>query len=240
MTARRKVDNVPLKRRDCQHCVYVSTLDFEQQAVPICANRPETPGRIVCVRPSTACRNFRAKPAPTVRRVPPQPPNDQIRYISLTKGKFAIVDAQDYEWLSKHRWRTHEDRSGTCYALRGSARKVIFMHRAIMNPPKGMVVDHIDGNGLNNRRSNLRICSKRQNKYNQRPMKNAGSRFKGVYLAKGKSDQWCAVVRCKGEAFYLGSFDDEIEAARAYDRKAVELFGEFAYLNFPEEVTPGT
>ena len=99
---------------------------------------------------------------------------------------------------------------------------------------KGMVVDHIDGNGLNNRRSSLRICTHRQNMWNSRP-RGKGSKYKGVCWDKSRK-RWIVVVRRGDLHIHLGRFDDEVEAARAYDRKAFELFGEFAYLNFPDEI----
>ncbi len=105
------------------------------------------------------------------------------------------------------------------------------MHRMIMGEPKGMFVDHIDGNSQNNRRSNLRICTPAQNLQNQRP-KGGTSRYKGVYFHK-KDNKWMAKIGFNGKNTYLGLFEDEILAARAYDKKAKELFGEFAYLNFP-------
>ena len=103
-----------------------------------------------------------------------------------------------------------------------------------MNAPKGMVVDHIDGNGLNNRKSNLRICTKAQNVHNSRPRTNTSSKYKGVFWNKANK-KWSATIHKGDKWTYIGGFDDEKEAARAYDRKAAEFFGEFAYLNFPEK-----
>ncbi len=105
------------------------------------------------------------------------------------------------------------------------------MHREIMKAPKGKFVDHIDGNGLNNRRRNLCLCMTEQNLQNRRPLART-SQFKGVlYYA----DKWHAEITCWGKKTRIGAYDDEVEAATAYDRMAIELFGEFAYLNFPEE-----
>ena len=103
-----------------------------------------------------------------------------------------------------------------------------------MQAPDGMVVDHIDGNSLNNRRSNLRICTPRQNTANRAKTRNGTSRFKGVHFCT-RDRKWRAQIGVDGARRFIGDFDDEVEAARAYDRKAAELFGEFAYLNFPEE-----
>jgi hypothetical protein len=146
------------------------------------------------------------------------------------QGLFATVDAADYKKLSKYKW--YAKRHGrTVYATCRDKGKVVYMHRMILRPRKGYVVDHIDGNGLNNRRGNLRVCTHQQNQAN-RGSRGGSSRFVGVYR---KGDQWVAEIRCRGEYFYLGLFDDEVEAAKARDRKAYELHGPYAYLNFPEE-----
>ncbi|MBN1362949.1 MAG: HNH endonuclease [Sedimentisphaerales bacterium] len=105
-----------------------------------------------------------------------------------------------------------------------------------MKAPKGMVVDHIDGNGLNNRRSNLRLCTPQQNQWNRcvsRARLQQGL-FKGVHH-RTDSGKPCARITYRGKTLHLGVFDTAIEAAKAYDRKAIELHGEFAYLNFPED-----
>jgi hypothetical protein len=111
-----------------------------------------------------------------------------------------------------------------------SDSRSIFMHRQIMQPPDGLVVDHINGNGLDNRWCNLRICTQRQNTHNRRRMRRS-SRFVGVSRHQNK---WRASICCDGKDHYLGLFDDEIEAAKARDRETLRLFGEFAYLNFPK------
>ena len=107
-----------------------------------------------------------------------------------------------------------------------------------MKAPKGTLVDHIDRNSLNNRRGNLRLCTPSQNILNTRGKKGT-SKYKGVWW-NTKKNKWLAMITSKGRHFHLGFFDEEIEAAKAYDRKAVELFGEFAYLNFPEIATEHT
>ena len=109
------------------------------------------------------------------------------------------------------------------------------MHRLIMNPPKGMVVDHINGNGLDNRRCNLRICTQAENSRNSRKHADGRSRFIGVHPHR---DKWDAVVTRQGKTHYAGSFDDEVEAAKARDRLALELHGQFARLNFPPQDPP--
>jgi hypothetical protein len=108
------------------------------------------------------------------------------------------------------------------------------MHREIAGAPKGMVVDHIDGNELNNRRSNLRVCTVSQNHQNRRRTWGR-SRYKGVCFLK-KRNKWKAEIMVNRKHIHIGCFDEEEEAAKAYDKKAAELFGEFAYFNLPREV----
>jgi len=196
-----------------------------------CFNHVDHPGEIWQVGPGRTCRNFRLKRQPVVRLEPPEPPDDDIRYIALTKGKFAIVAAADYERLNRYKWTLSEG-NGTCYARRQTRGRTILMHREVMHAPDGMMVDHIDRNGLNNHPRNLRLCTARQNAYNSSSC--GTSQYKGVSwdIAAGK---WRATIKCQGQYYYLGLFDTEIAAAHAYDQKARELFGEYAYLNFPEE-----
>ena len=217
--------------RDCVFCVSSQGLLMRTflSGFPIagmCANHPDTPGQLRPV-PGTPCRNFRGKPRPD-GVVPPIPPNGKVAYIPLTRGLHALVDAEDYEWLNQYQWYAAISNRGIFYARRNSPDGVVSMHRLIMQAPEGMVVDHINGNGLDNRRCNLRICTQYENALNSRPRADAKSRFKGVYPHHNK---WKARVGGR----YLGLFDDEVEAAKARDRKARELYGEHAWLNFPPE-----
>lgn len=138
------------------------------------------------------------------------------------------VDDEDYNTVSLYTWRLQETRSGNVYACSDvpSQGRRIFMHTLIMGT-KG--VDHIDGNGLNNVRSNLRPATASQNAAN-RKAQGGSSRYKGVSWHK-RSCKWQAQIKRTN----LGYFDDEKEAARAYDDAAREDYGEFARLNFPEE-----
>ncbi len=156
---------------------------------------------------------------------------DKMRKIKLTQGKFALVDADDYIELSGHKWCTSKSRCGDLTAVRRKSSAIVRMHREIMKAPKGMVVDHINHNTLDNRRCNLRLCTISQNNRNQHP-RGGSSMFKGVCFYK-RDDKWQAYIRLDGKRHHLGYFSNEISAAEAYDAKAKELFGEFAYLNFP-------
>ena len=154
--------------------------------------------------------------------------------IPLTQGKFAIVDAEDYDRLNRYQWYACKCKS-TYYAARGVGRQTIRMHREIMRASKGVLVDHINHNGLDNRKSNLRLCTNAQNSYNQQASSTGTSIYKGVSWHKC-SRKWSARIRCDRKFYNPGDYEDEIEAAMVYDDKAVELFGEFACLNFPERM----
>jgi hypothetical protein len=156
--------------------------------------------------------------------------------IELTKGYKTIVDDSDYEWLSAYSWCIlNED---NLYAVHKVGNRKILMHREILDVvDKDIFVDHIDCNKLNNRRNNLRTCTFRQNMQNKRPPKTQkGSKYKGVGFYKNIQKYYARIKHTvketgKKESIYLGNFDSEIEAAKAYNEKALELFGEFAYLN---------
>lgn len=151
-----------------------------------------------------------------------------MRYIELTQNKKAIVDDEDYEQLNSIKWKYHK----TGYAVRnqwfpGDKRyRTLRMHRIIMNNPIGLVVDHINGDSLDNRRSNLRVCRHNQNIQNQKLRVDSKSKLKGVYLHK-KNQNWCARFRKK----HLGVFRSAEEASEAYNRAALLEYGEFARLN---------
>jgi hypothetical protein len=160
-------------------------------------------------------------------------PKGDVRLIPLAEGFYAYVDAADHEWLSQ--WNWHVASGG--YPARSGKGRTIFMHREIMRPPKGKLVDHQDGNKANNCRFNLRVCSHKENRGNMRKQIGTYSRFKGVSYNK-RRDKHFAQCDFGGEHRWLGFFDDEVEAARAYDRAAVEECGEFAWVNFPQEWPP--
>ena len=184
--------------------------------------------------------------------------------IESSRGTFAVlVDEDDWEKVNEHTWflkwdnkkktdryyaKTHiphpdgswiprSDRPGQ----RRRRRKALSMHRLIMNPPKNMQIDHINGNGLDNRKCNLRVCTNAQNNANKPPQKNSKSGLKGV--AKSSKNRWVAYIGTnilregtdKPTMRIIGYFSTKEEAGRAYDAAAKERYGEYAWLNFPEE-----
>ncbi len=152
-----------------------------------------------------------------------------MKTIPLTQGKVAIVDDEDYEELSKYNWSALRGGSGVYYARRKKDKKMLIMHRIILNAKYGEMVDHINHNGLDNRKENLRICTNSQNQMNRK--RNIGvSKYKGVHWSK-HSNKWRARITKNGKNAHLGLFGSEKDAARAYNKKATILFGEFALLN---------
>ncbi|MBP7052683.1 MAG: HNH endonuclease [Phycisphaerae bacterium] len=216
---------------NCHNCIYsvcdpevwLRWLSLDQPIVPRCANHPQWPGQLHDV-PGVVCKNYRRKS---------DPPGGDVRLIPLTEGLYAYVDAADYEWLS--RWNWHITSGG--YPARSGRGKQIFMHREIMQPPDGMVVDHADGNKANNCRFNLRVCTRKENQGNLRKQRGACSQFKGVSYSR-RHGKYFAQCDFGGVHRWLGFCKDEIEAARTYDRAAVEECGEFARVNFPQEWPP--
>lgn len=159
------------------------------------------------------------------------------RLIPLTQGQCAIVDDADFAWLSQWKWCASKSDVGF-YAMRaektnGRAR-YLYMHRVLADARPGDVVDHIDGDRLNNRRSNLRLATARQNAMNTRAHYDGSSRFKGVWRNAKKGRPWCAGICVRGVRMHLGVFQTEEAAARAYDAAALLAHGDFAKLNFGE------
>ncbi len=202
-----------------------------QLILPLCLNHAATPGVVREVHPCECCRNFEMRPEPSRGSTPP-PRGPEVKYIPLGQRQFAIVDGTDFEWLKRHKWRLLGGEGVVGYAYRYERGKKIFMHREIMQTPPGFVADHKDRNPLHNRRSNLRNCRPQENQHNRRRAPNQ-SGFVGVYPYRQK---WRAEIHSGGKVVYREVFDDPVQAAKARDRKAYELFGSFAYLNFPDEI----
>ncbi len=157
--------------------------------------------------------------------------------IPLTQGKFAKVDPEDYVWLSQFRWCCKMNVEN-CYAVRNvqthGRSKRIYMHRLIRNTPDHLVCDHENHDGLDNRKRNCRNCTTAQNNANRRKCRTASSQYLGVSYNKRRR-KWIAHIKDQGKERYLGSYDIEADAARAYDRAAVAIHGPYAALNFPHE-----
>ena len=168
-----------------------------------------------------------------------------MREIELTQGQVTVVDDEDYEWLNQWKWHATKGARGGFYAVRNSARggsrgtstgtgigkrHTVWMHRLILHTPKNMESDHKDGDSLNNRKYNLRICTHGQNVFNSNGRKNSSSIYKGVVWDASRS-KWKAAIGFNSKLKYLGRYDDEIDAAKVYDKAAVKYFGEFARVN---------
>lgn len=153
-----------------------------------------------------------------------------MKLIKLTRGKFAKVDTEDFEILSKYKW--HFNRLGyadrnLCKKTKTTKHKMISMHRMIMKPESKQEVDHINGNGLDNRRSNLRLCSSSQNKFNRGKPKTNTSGYKGVSWEKDRN-KWTSQIRVDGQRLRLGSFDLIADAVAAYNKASKKYHGKFS------------
>lgn len=171
-----------------------------------------------------------------VREGKPSLTTDGAFEVPLTRGAVAIVDLADAESVSQWSWSLWSIRNKQ-YAranvgLNNGTRRYVAMHFYLIGQ-KDMEVDHANGDGLDNRRSNLRVCTHQQNMRNMTRLVTGSSPFKGVSWFR-RDQCWRAYIVSDAKQKHLGYFVDEIEAARAYDKAAREFFGEFALLNFPE------
>jgi hypothetical protein len=159
-----------------------------------------------------------------------------FRRIKLTQNKYTIVDPEDYERLSKHKWyAVKQGRSfyaRRCVSIGGGKQKGINMHREVMKVAGGKFCDHINHNGLDNRNTNLRPASRAENSWNKRKQRSKhSSKYKGVSRPRNEK-RWTARIQANGRKIFIGCFEDEAEAAKAYDEAARKYHGQFASLNF--------
>lgn len=164
----------------------------------------------------------------------PIPVGNGTALVPLTRGKVAIIDGADVAIVAPFVWCAVQGKQ-TWYASTNGAVESQ-MHRLLLNPPEGMMADHIDGDGLNNRRSNLRLATSQQNATNKAVSRNSKTGFKGVVRrVQNGNEFWTAEIEYAAIKYHLGVYSSPEDAARAYDRKAIELHGEFARLNFVGE-----
>ncbi len=159
-----------------------------------------------------------------------------MKRIPLTQGKFALVDDEDFDKVSQHKWSARKT-GYVWYAMtniptRNTKRrqKLLLMHRFIIKTPTGMETDHKDRDGLNNQKSNLRWATSAQNSANKKRQENNTSGYRGVSW-KTQNNKWQAAIQYCRKCLYIGLFDTKEEAAKAYNSKAKELHGEYARIN---------
>ena len=155
-----------------------------------------------------------------------------MKAVVLTKGKIAIVDDDDFDEIAKHKWYYNCGYAKRHTRLgKGGKREVFLMHRVIAKTPAGMDTDHKNHDKLDNRKENLRCCLHSQNMANTRKYSVNKSGYKGVYWAK-HTKKWRAQIRLKSVKIHVGYFHTKEASAAAYDRKAKEIWGEFAKTNY--------
>ncbi len=160
-----------------------------------------------------------------------------MKKIKLTQGRSTLIDNEDFEFLNQWKWRFNS-KVGAVHRkyLKKVDGKWLFeewsIHRLLTNCPKEKTVDHKNGNFLDNQKGNLRGCTHAENSLNRKISKRNKSGYKGVLWCNWHK-KWRAIIMRKSKAYYIGYFYKKEEAARAYDRMAKELHGEFARLNFP-------
>lgn len=163
-----------------------------------------------------------------------------MKTIPLTKGLKSIVDEDKYSDLIKHKWFAlsngkYGHRAARQISVGNKKQKCIMMHRQLINAKDGEIVDHINRNTLDNRRENLRIVTSSQSNMN-RKTSHGSSKYKGVYRKKWSTGfKWGSQIKMEGKYKHIGYYDNEEEAAKAYDSTAKQIAGDYACLNFPKE-----
>lgn len=162
-----------------------------------------------------------------------------FRLIRMAQPRYAKVDPADYKRLREYEWFSIKG-TRNFYAVRrvkgtnGTRFAMTYMHRELIEFPDGMLIDHVNQNSMDNRRANLRAATRAQNIRNRKKFSNStGSKYKGIYWDKNRK-RWITRIMLEKKKIHLGYFQNEIDAAKAYDRAARKYHGEFASLNFPE------
>lgn len=162
-----------------------------------------------------------------------------MKTLTLTRGLVALIDDGDFDRVRQIEWYASKPNGKRTTIYARSKTKVngqyTSLHRFVMEAPGNLCVDHINGDGLDCRRSNMRLATTSQNLHNRGPLASNTSGYKGVTK---QDSRWAVFIRHNGEPIYLGRFKGKVEAAKAYDAKARELYGEFAYQNFPKQAGP--
>lgn len=153
-----------------------------------------------------------------------------MKYIQLTQGFYAKVDCKDYYDLIQYNWFYHQGYATRQLPRVNGVQKTIRLHRYLMTPTKNLQVDHINGNTLDNRRENLRICTQKDNTRNRKKHKSNTSGYKGVSYSK-RLMKFVAGIKINGKRLHLGVFDSAMGAAKAYNKAAFIHFREFSRLN---------
>ncbi len=156
-----------------------------------------------------------------------------MKEIALSRGLVTQVDDEDFENLSAHKWYAQPGSKGNFYAarqirIRPNKQRALQMHRVLINAPDGLEVDHVDYNGLNNQKENLRLATYAENKRHENLRTTNNSGFKGV---SRKGRKWAARICIQEQQIWLGCFDTAVEAAHCYDAAVIKHFGEFAVTN---------
>jgi hypothetical protein len=162
-----------------------------------------------------------------------------FRRIKLTRGKYAMVDVEDFERLNQYKWHCshygYAKRAAPNRTGKGRKQVIVYMHKLLCPVPEGKIADHINRNSLDNRKANLRPATQKQNVWNRKFIRKGGkTRYNGIRWDKNR-EKWQVRLTINGRRESFGYYADEIEAAKAYDMAAKRYRGEYAVLNFPEK-----